>query len=570
MEQPLRSFKSISFALALLILLPIAGNAQKTKKDNFGKEFYIAFAQNQGGQFGQNEDSNFFALYITSKVHTAGIVEIAALGFSKEFTTSPDVIITIELPDGKHIGDSTVEISTDEQIVSGMAVHVTSDDDVAVYGLNSKWYSGDAFLALPVEVLGTEYLTMNYRSSSRGDTPGEFWIVAPSDSTHVTFYPKSATANGAKQGLPSKIVLNKGDVFLVQGVAADAANDLTGTRIETDLPIAVFSGHVRAEIPSGYISIDTHTSSRNHLVEQLPPVNTWGNAVIVVPYKDALLPDLVRVLSSADNNVITVNGIVADTLKAGDFYEITSLSGITFIQGTSPILVGQFLHTDIYSTNPPPGKISRGDPAYSIVYPVEEYDTAYTFMEAARNSYSKNLINIVADESAIAGMILDSIPIPTASFQAIPGTNYASSQIEIPIQAAHTIHCPKPFGLTVYALGIGDAYAYPAGAILEPINFGVSSRTKSLSGASLLSFTSSPNPFVGQSSLEFILNRMSYVTLAIYDELGRSVRKYPSSSLEAGIHDIQIDGSSLPGGTLYARIAAGFGEVKTVKLVHEK
>ena len=100
---------------------------------------------------------------------------------------------------------------------------------------------------------------------------------------------------------------------------------------------------------------------------------------------------------------------------------------------------------------------------------------------------------------------------------------------------------------------------------------GVVSPSTSLPSQYLASFTSNPNPFINETSLEFTLNRMSYVTLAVYDELGRLVwGDGRGSSLEAGTHSIQIDGRSLPSGTLYARISTGFGEVKTVKLVHEK
>ena len=92
-----------------------------------------------------------------------------------------------------------------------------------------------------------------------------------------------------------------------------------------------------------------------------------------------------------------------------------------------------------------------------------------------------------------------------------------------------------------------------------------------LSSQYLASFTSSPNPFIRKTSLQFTLNRMSYVTLSVYDELGRLVWGVGrGSSLEAGMHEVQLDGRSLPSGTLYARISTGFGEVKTVKLVHEK
>lgn len=86
----------------------------------------------------------------------------------------------------------------------------------------------------------------------------------------------------------------------------------------------------------------------------------------------------------------------------------------------------------------------------------------------------------------------------------------------------------------------------------------------------LASFTSSPNPFKEEMHLRFHLNRMAYTTIGIYDLLGHQVwGDGKGRSLEAGDHEILIDGKSLPEGSLYARISTGFGEVKTVKLVHE-
>ncbi len=102
-------------------------------------------------------------------------------------------------------------------------------------------------------------------------------------------------------------------------------------------------------------------------------------------------------------------------------------------------------------------------------------------------------------------------------------------------------------------------------------NTGVTPTISGLGMQYLASFTSSPNPFIKKTTLEFTLNRMAYITLSVYDALGRLVwGDGRGSSLEAGTHDIQIDGSLLPSGTLYERIATGFGEVKTVKLIHEK
>jgi hypothetical protein len=127
---------------------------------------------------------------------------------------------------------------------------------------------------------------------------------------------------------------------------------------------------------------------------------------------------------------------------------------------------------------------------------------------------------------------------------------------------------------TIYARSIGiDPTQLPP---LDSIGLGfllksgVTSPSAPLSSQYLASFTSSPNPFRKETTLEFTLNRMAYVTLAVYDELGRLVwGDGRGTSLEAGTHAIHLDGSALPSGTLYARISTGFGEVKTVKLVHE-
>ena len=90
------------------------------------------------------------------------------------------------------------------------------------------------------------------------------------------------------------------------------------------------------------------------------------------------------------------------------------------------------------------------------------------------------------------------------------------------------------------------------------------------SNAFLNTFTSNPNPFITSTKLNFTLNRTTYVTIEVYDLLGNKVFDNAGRSYDAGSYEISLDGNSLPSGTLYARIATGFGEVKTVKLVHEK
>jgi hypothetical protein len=101
------------------------------------------------------------------------------------------------------------------------------------------------------------------------------------------------------------------------------------------------------------------------------------------------------------------------------------------------------------------------------------------------------------------------------------------------------------------------------------LNESAVTRTGKSSGQYLSTFTGSPNPFKQELTLTFELNRLAYVTVEVFDVLGRKVwGGEHGRSLGAGSHTVRIDGSSLPIGTLYAHISTGFGEVNTLKLVH--
>ena len=49
--------------------------------------------------------------------------------------------------------------------LSSKALFVTSDVDISVYGVNKELYSADAFLALPIDVLGKQYYTGESRTA---------------------------------------------------------------------------------------------------------------------------------------------------------------------------------------------------------------------------------------------------------------------------------------------------------------------------------------------------------------------------------------------------------------------
>lgn len=455
--------------VGMLLLLLVSTATGQEQKDNLGKEFYVGFMRNTGGEPPTNESDNNLALYITSKVPTSGRVEIPALNFEWTFTTTPGSITTVALPDGNS-GGPTVAVQQSEIVLKGMAVHITAKDEIAVFGINHKLYSSDAFMALPIDVLGTEYRAMSYVTSEPGQgaaMPGEFMIVGIEDSTNVTIIPKARTKFGRPANVPIEIMIHRGDVYMLQSETT-AGLDLTGSLVESDRPIAFFSGHERSEMPEGARTVNGDYPSRDHLVEQLPPVSAWGDSAFVVPFATSEQPDLVRVLSAEDNNTVSVNGAPVATLNAGQFYEIRELQGVTQIGGTNPILVGQYMHTSWGETQNP-GHPAYGDPALALVFPVEQFTTGYTILSIENaKAYKGNFVNIVVSEAGVASMKLDGNPIPATEFNRIGTSTWMYAQIRLQ-QGTHNLTGDKPFGITVYALGNVDSYAYTGGTLTKTI-----------------------------------------------------------------------------------------------------
>ena len=460
----------LSLICLFVIFCVVSPVVAQKQKDNFGTEFWLGYGPNEGGETYDangnarlNETKNVMDLYITSHAATHGSVEVTALSFFQAFTTTPGQITTIHLPSGNFAGPS-VEVVDVEKVLHGLSVHVTSDSEIAVFGLNHKEYSSDAFMGLPNNVLGTEYRTINYFTSNTGrPAPGEFWIIGTVDSTNIRVTLRAASSLGTPANSPFRIRLNKGDMYLVQGAGVET-NDLTGSHIEADHPVAVFSGHMRCAIPFNARTTDGSVS-RDHVVEELPPVSAWGDTAIVVPYSSSKQPDLVRAVCAEDQTEITVNDSSVGVFNAGDFYEIEALPGVTAIQGSKPIMVGQFMHTSLTGI----GNSPYGDPALALVVPVEQFATPGTIVSIMDpTSFTGNFVNVVVDRSDVNSIMLDGAQMNASEFQNIDGSRFAYAQHQLQ-QGTHTITGGLPFGATVYALGPVDSYAYTGGALLNTI-----------------------------------------------------------------------------------------------------
>jgi|GEM_PF-2163226 len=70
-------------------------------------------------------------------------------------------------------------------------------------------------------------------------------------------------------------------------------------------------------------------------------------------------------------------------------------------------------------------------------------------------------------------------------------------------------------------------------------------------------FQNYPNPFNPVTKIKYQLSKASYVTIKLYDMLGREVKELINDTQEAGYYELNFDGSGLSSGTYIYRITAG-------------
>jgi hypothetical protein len=77
-----------------------------------------------------------------------------------------------------------------------------------------------------------------------------------------------------------------------------------------------------------------------------------------------------------------------------------------------------------------------------------------------------------------------------------------------------------------------------------------------------------PNPFNPSSVIRFQIKDSRFVTLKVYDVLGKEIADLVNENLKAGIYEVTFDGSKLASGTyIYKIIAGNFSDTKRMLMI---
>jgi len=193
-----------------------------------GKDFWLGFMYNDSGIRKPIE----LTVYMSSPERTSGTISIPAVGWKQEFAVEPGKGTSVRIP-------SDIGMARLSETIEPRAIHIETNDTIACFALNYSAQTSDASVILPSKALGREYRVMAYTANV---FPSECMIVPTMDSTSIEITPSVSTLSGKRAQIPFTIKLSRGEEYQIQ-----SDSDLTGTRIISSNPVAVFGGGIVGE-----------------------------------------------------------------------------------------------------------------------------------------------------------------------------------------------------------------------------------------------------------------------------------------------------------------------------------
>jgi PKD repeat protein len=449
-----------TYLLSFFLFLGLALPAQ-AQLSTIGKEFWVGFMENNRSL---PSTPDFAVLVITATENTTGAIEYLGQAAPFTLTAGQQFIFRLSSADLDLLHRSS-------DVIENLGIHITSSGKIAVHAFNERFRSADGTVVLPLGALGkdhyiTSHFEVNPSPNLNSNNESTLLVVATEDNTRIEITTSENTISGQFKGLPSEIVLNRGQSYQLK-----ARGDLTGSRVrvvgdnaDDCKKIAVFGGNK-------WVSVGACGQANDHLYQQAYPVNTWGSSFAHIAFKGRSSGELVKVLAGEDNTEVRVNGTLQTRiLNRGEWMPLEfgpNESGK--IDTSKPASVTVFSKSQACNTLGDP-LYNNGDPFMITYSPTEQLLTDLSFNAISLPSIINHYVNIVVKAGEENKTILDGVNIG-GSFQALPGDpEYMYARMDI-IQGVHKLANPAGFAAYVYGFGNIESYGYAAGAALNNLNF---------------------------------------------------------------------------------------------------
>lgn len=466
-----------------------------------GTEFWIAIPPSET----ETHPTELLEVLITSKQSTT--VEVFDASSGRTFTRQIADSGVIRLTDANGDISWLSEIRESEQPIA-KGIRLRSQHPISVFVLNSKQFTHDGYRAIPTQCWGKDYVAAAYYDYKEfAEWSGGFVVIAR-ERTTATITLRGSGESDAKTlggrrintGIPFTVTLEAGEAYMVRGDGTTRGIfDLTGSSIRADRPVGVLGFHMKTTMPN----LLSEVGGRQHLVEMLPPISTWGktHATIEFTRRDPKGPgvgDVFRLVASEPNTRWSVRYYHRSTkqllgqsggvlLKAGDMADISQTSspaqlthGFSVWEADKPVLLMQYACSWTWDRN------SNLDPFMVLVPPTDRMVHASEFVCSGNPRFTEHLVSLVIQANAsspsyeedLESITLDGIPVwnhPNALIPALKFSRVAEDLHYVVVRLAeprgrHTVRSNGQVQFSGYLVGSAadEAYGWPIAASFQP------------------------------------------------------------------------------------------------------
>ncbi len=388
----------------------------------------------------------------------------------------------------------------------GAAFEITTDTPVSAYAIlpygGAASYLPSATLLMPRTSWGTNYFAISPHDLPDPGQPGQpglLWmaIVGTAAGTNVTLVPPVAlppgpNVAGAPAGQATSYTVGAAEVLQFFG-----ANP-TGTVIEADQPVGLFTGNTYLHIPSATSTGGGHDAAH----QQIPHVGALGNEYVgagVVTRLASGAPESVpyRLLGVVDGTTLTYDpappGGAPSSLSAGQVaqFESTSHFVVRSQDADHPFHFTQYMPGTLHAggtrldcqgsnlgpiATPIPG---CGDEEWLNLLPPRQFLQKYVFFTDPTYSTTNLVITRAAGPDGFADVTVKCLGTVTGWQSVGTEGKYEVAYVDLMragtgvggcATSQHVADSARPFGVTVWGTDWFASYGYPAGGNVGTIN----------------------------------------------------------------------------------------------------
>jgi hypothetical protein len=372
----------------------------------------------------------------------------------------------------------------------GKAFHVSVDTPVSAYDIlpygGARSHFPSAELLFPTTAWGPNYVVIATPPGTYS-TPGPLWgqVLASEPDTMIQVLPSvdlpaSSVFSAAPKGTPASFTLQPGEYL--QWQLATGSNDMSGSIILSDKPVAVMAGNrfFRLQPTPAPGGESTH--------QQILPVRALASEYVAAPYdtrRADLMPEAIhyRLVGSVDGTTLTFDPPVsgaATTMDRGSVVDFiaTGAFRVTSQDPMHPFAAAQIMDTANVPSGSRPGATAPGyatmlgDEEMVTMLPPAQFLSKYVFFTDPAYATTSLTLTRVKTSKGFADVTVDCLgtisgwqPVGTSGNYEFTNVDLVRADVSVKtcLNGRHVASSDGPFGVVVFGLDSYSSYAYPAG-----------------------------------------------------------------------------------------------------------